>query len=117
MKNTLSCAAGAVALALLAAGTANAATMLTAKNGMTLYTYDKDSAGTPACYDQCAAKWPPYLGKTGDKVMKDWELVKRTDGKMQWAYDHKPLYFFAGDKKKGDKTGDGLQGVWHIVME
>ena len=26
-------------------------------------------------------------------------------------------YFYAGDKKKGDKTGDGIGGVWHIVSE
>jgi predicted lipoprotein with Yx(FWY)xxD motif len=27
------------------------------------------------------------------------------------------LYFYSGDKKKGDKTGDGIGGVWHIVSE
>jgi predicted lipoprotein with Yx(FWY)xxD motif len=48
---------------------------------------------------------------------KDWALVKRTDGSMQWTYDKKPLYFFEGDKKADDKTGDGLGGVWHIVAE
>jgi Secreted repeat of unknown function len=33
------------------------------------------------------------------------------------TYDGKPLYFYSGDKKKGDKTGDGIGGVWHIVSE
>ena len=28
-----------------------------------------------------------------------------------------PLYFYAGDKKNGDKTGDGKGGVWHVVAE
>jgi predicted lipoprotein with Yx(FWY)xxD motif len=43
--------------ALLLAGTfvmssaANAATVLTAKNGMTVYVFDKDEGRPPACYD------------------------------------------------------------------
>ena len=32
-------------------------------------------------------------------------------------YDGKPLYFDSGDKKKGEKTGDGIGGIWHIVSE
>jgi hypothetical protein len=46
---------------------------------------------------------------------KDWATVKRKDGSLQWTYDGKPLYFYSTDKKKGDKTGDGIGGVWHIV--
>jgi len=46
-----------------------------------------------------------------------WSLAKRKDGKSQWAYDGKPVYFYSGDKKKGDKSGDGVGGVWHVVTE
>ena len=46
-----------------------------------------------------------------------WALLKRTDGAMQWTYDGKPTYFFAGDAKKGDAAGDGKGGVWHIIKE
>ena len=46
-----------------------------------------------------------------------WATVKRKDGRVQSTYDGKPLYFYSGDKKKGDKTGDGIGGVWHIVSE
>jgi predicted lipoprotein with Yx(FWY)xxD motif len=110
---------GAVALAttFLIAASAHAAGMLTAKNGMTLYVFDQDKAGAPTCYDACAKKWPPYLAKKGEKMKKDWTEVKRTDGKMQWAYDKKPLYFYEGDKKKGDMAGDGMGGMWHVVKE
>jgi predicted lipoprotein with Yx(FWY)xxD motif len=107
----------ALGFALLLAGAAHSAEMLAAKNGMTLYTFDKDQGGMSSCYGECAKKWPPYFAKKGEKVMKDWTMVKRKDGKLQWAYDAKPLYFYAGDKAKGDKTGDGLGGVWHIVAE
>ncbi|MGN8119516.1 hypothetical protein FZC33_00730 [Labrys sp. KNU-23] len=91
--------------------------VLKAKNGMTLYVFDKDKAGVSSCYDDCAKNWPPYLGKTGEKMMKDWTLAKRKDGQMQWSYDGKPLYFYKDDKKAGDKAGDGKGGIWHVVAE
>ena len=97
---------------------ASAATMLTAQNGMTVYVFDKDAGGTPSCYDSCAKKWPPYLVKgRGKKMGEGWASVKRKDGSAQWTYDGKPLYFYSDDKKKGDKTGDGVGGLWHIVSE
>ena len=109
--------------ALLLAGTfvmplaASAATVLTAKNGMTVYVFDKDEGGKPTCYDACGQKWPPYIAESGGKREEGWATVKRTDGRLQSSYDGKPLYFYSGDKKKGDKTGDGIGGVWHIVSE
>ena len=107
-----------VLAALLAFATgAQAAEMLTAKNGMTLYTFDKDKGDQSACYNDCAAKWPPYVGTADEKMPKDWKLATRTDGTMQWTYDGKPMYFFAGDSAKGDATGDGMGGVWHVIKE
>jgi predicted lipoprotein with Yx(FWY)xxD motif len=109
--------------ALLLAGTfvmslaASAATMLTAKNGMTVYVFDEDAGGTPTRYNDCGTKWPPYLAKSGGKMGEGWATVKRKDGSLQWTYDGKPLYFYFTDKKKGDKTGDGIGGVWHIVSD
>jgi predicted lipoprotein with Yx(FWY)xxD motif len=44
-------------------------------------------------------------------------MVDRTDGTKQWTYDGKPLYFYAEDKAKGDMTGDGMGGKWHVVKE
>jgi predicted lipoprotein with Yx(FWY)xxD motif len=102
---------------LISAIGAQAAEMVTAKNGMTLYIFDKDKGGVSACYDDCAKKWPPYVGKAEDALTEGWTLAKRTDGTMQWAYDGKPVYFFAKDTKAGDAMGDGLGGVWHVIKE
>ena len=110
-------AAGACAAMLLSVAAANAAGMVTAQNGMTLYVFDKDTAGVSTCYDACAAMWPAYVGKADDKLTEGWTLVKRTDGSMQWAYDNKPVYFYAPDKAKGDKLGDGKGNIWHIIVE
>lgn len=111
-----SLAVGLIAGALLTSLPAFAAGMLTAANGMTLYTFDTDKGGVSSCYESCAANWPPYLGKTG-QTMKGMTLVPRKDGSMQWTVSGKPLYFFASDKKKGDKLGDGKGGVWHVVPQ
>ncbi|MFC5694440.1 hypothetical protein ACFPU0_02560 [Pseudomonas sp. GCM10022186] len=89
--------------------------MLVDANGMTLYTYDKDSDGKSACNGQCAQNWPPLMADANAKAEGEWSVVKRDDGSMQWAYDGKPLYTFVMDKKAGDVTGDGKMGVWHVA--
>lgn len=102
---------------MMAAFGASANGMLTDKDGMTLYVFDKDVGEKPACYDDCAAKWPPYLGNEGETLGEGWSLVPRNDATWQWAYDGKPVYFYAQDKAKGDAKGDGLGGVWHVIKE
>lgn len=90
--------------------------MLVDSQGMTLYTYDKDSAGTSNCADACAQNWPPLVAPAGAVAEGEWSLVKRADGSQQWAYDGKPLYTFVMDKKPGDMLGEGKMGVWHMAM-
>lgn len=105
------------AVSLLGSTVAALAGMIMDGKGNTLYIFDKDVGGKPSCYDACAAKWPPYLGKADDKLTEGWTLVDRTDGTKQWAYDGKPMYYFAGDKKAGDMMGDGMGGMWHVIKE
>lgn len=116
MKTPMTYAA-LIGAALMISAPAAFADMLTDADGMTLYTFDKDEGGVSTCYDQCAVNWPPYLGSADAKMSEGWTLVERTDGTMQWAYDGKPLYYYVGDAAKGDMTGDGRGGVWHVVME
>ena len=110
---------GALALAggfSLAGASAADAAVLTAQNGMTLYTYDNDSGGKPTCNAFCAIAWPPYLAN-GEKMGKGWTTVTRANGSAQWAYDGKPVYFYSADGKKGDVKGNGVEGIWHDVSE
>jgi len=83
--------------------------------GMTLYTFDKDAGGKSMCNGDCAKNWPPLMVEKGEKAEGKWTQIKRDDGKMQWAYDGKPLYTFVKDKKAGDMTGDGMKDVWHVA--
>lgn len=97
---------------LTACVTALAADVLTTKDGRTVYVFDKDSAGKSVCKDACAAKWPAV---TPDMMQGGVEAIARDDGGKQATLNGKPLYLFAGDQKAGDKAGDGVNGVWHVV--
>ncbi len=115
------------ALTTLTAGTALAAEpaggpptakdgMFVTAKGMTLYTFDKDTAGKSVCNGQCAVNWPPLVVGDSAKPSGNWSIVVRDDGLKQWAYKGKPLYGWIKDQKPGDKTGDGfMNGAWHVA--
>ena len=94
---------------------ANGAVVADAATGKTLYTFRKDTAGSSACYDDCAKAWPPFLAPDEGAVEGDLTVIERTDGTYQWAMKGMPLYFFSGDKAKGDANGDGMKDVWDAV--
>ena len=89
--------------------------VLTDEAGMTLYTFDKDSAGMSACTEGCTQNWPPLMAAMDSMAGGDFSTLKRTDGTLQWAYKGKPLYRWAKDTKPGDATGDGFKDVWHAA--
>ncbi len=90
---------------------------LTDFQGLTLYTYDKDTTGVSNCSGACVAAWPVYTsGATAQKIFPaNISVITRSDGSKQFAWKGMPLYYFAKDTKAGDITGDGVGGVWHIV--
>jgi len=92
---------------------------LVAPNGMTLYTFDKDTAGSgkSTCNGPCAALWPPMMAGASDQPTGAYSVVTRDDGSRQWAYKGKPVYFYKPDQKAGDRTGDNFRDVWHIIKE
>lgn len=91
--------------------------LMTGANGMTLYTFDKDVAGSgkSVCNGQCATNWPPLMASATDQSGGDWTVITRDDGSKQWAWSGKPLYFWSKDQKPGDVTGDGFNKVWTAV--
>ena len=89
--------------------------VLVGANGMTLYTFDKDAGGKSACNGPCATNWPPLMAGAGDAATGDYSIITRDDGGKQWAMKGKPLYYWVKDAKPGDKTGDGVNNVWHVA--
>jgi predicted lipoprotein with Yx(FWY)xxD motif len=91
--------------------------VLTDANGMTLYIFDKDTAGVSNCYDDCAANWPPLAAADDAVADGEFTIVERTDGTKMWAHEGMPLYLWVKDTKPGDVTGDGVGGVWHTAVD
>ncbi|MBS0336954.1 MAG: hypothetical protein JSS40_09140 [Proteobacteria bacterium] len=91
--------------------------MLVNSAGMTLYTFDKDAAGSgkSVCNGPCAKNWPPLMAAASDTASGDWAVITRDDGTRQWEYKGKPLYLWVKDQKPGDKTGDGFNKVWSVA--
>jgi predicted lipoprotein with Yx(FWY)xxD motif len=109
----------AACASMAAAPTKMADGVLTGTNGMTLYTFDRDAAGSgkSVCNGQCAINWPPLMASATDAASGDYSIITRDDGAKQWAYKGQPLYFWIKDTKPGDKTGDGVNKVWHVIKQ
>ncbi len=86
-------------------------------NGMTLYTFDRDTAGTgkSVCNGPCATNWPPLAASAAATASGDWTVITRDDGSRQWAYKGKPVYYWVRDAKPGDRTGDGFNNAWRVA--
>ena len=90
--------------------------ILVGPNGMTLYSFDNDDENASNCYGGCATNWPPFYVEEGAVAEGEWTIVERTDDEAMWAYDGMPLYYWVNDAAPGDTTGDGVGGVWHVVV-
>jgi predicted lipoprotein with Yx(FWY)xxD motif len=96
------------------ADTAKGKALVDAK-GMTLYTFDRDTAGKSNCSGACLTNWPAFEAPADAKPSAEWTVIERADGKRQWAHQGKALYHWKDDRKPGDVSGDGVNNVWHIA--
>jgi predicted lipoprotein with Yx(FWY)xxD motif len=89
--------------------------IMTTPEGMTVYTFDEDTADASSCYSECAEEWPPVTAPSDAQPFGQMSIIERTDGTRQWAYNDMPLYLYHDDTAPGDTEGDGEGGVWHVV--
>lgn len=82
--------------------------------GRSVYTFDKDTLDKSNCAGGCLVAWPAFVAKPAAVAQGDFGLIE-SNGVRQWTVKGKPLYYFAGDAKPGDRNGDGSGGVWHLV--
>jgi predicted lipoprotein with Yx(FWY)xxD motif len=105
-------AASAAAAVVSAATSSNFGMVLTGPNGRTLYTHAGDSATSSTCTGGCATAWPPLstMGQptAGAGVTGQLGTLTRADGTTQVTYNGMPLYYWQGDTKPGDVTGNGV---------
>ena len=108
-------------LTLGLSGSATLGSYLVGYNGMTLYTYTKDTTGVSNCTGTCATNWPPYVVPAGMAlhlqagVSGAATTIAREDGRAQVMYKGKPLYFYIGDKEGSETKGQGVGGVWYVA--
>lgn len=112
----------AASQATVAVANGSVGAYLTGADGKTLYTFKPDSANTSTCTGTCAQNWPPFTvgaGSTpaaGSGVTGKLSTFARPDGTMQVAYNGIPLYYYSGDAKAGDTTGQGAgSGKWSVA--
>lgn len=95
-------------------------TVLTAPNGLTLYSLSVEKNGRFICKGSCLKDWHPLVVAAGVKPTGPVALgtVKRPDnGMRQVTFEGRPLYTFDEDRKKGDAKGQGIKdvGTWHAA--
>jgi predicted lipoprotein with Yx(FWY)xxD motif len=91
--------------------------------GLTLYLFEKDPRGRSACAGACASIWPPLTasGKlTAGRGVNPRMLAtfRRSDGRRQVSYNGHALYFYAGDSRPGQTTGQNLNqfgAKWFVL--
>ncbi len=93
--------------------------ILTDSAGNTLYVFDNDSPRVSSCTGSCMDVWPPFLllndPTSGEGVEGTLAVITRDDGGQQVSYDGQPLYYYLNDEAPGERNGDNVGGVWHIV--
>lgn len=94
-------------------------TILTDKDGKSLYFFATDVAGTANCTGGCEAVWPLYYSADAstDLNLNKTEVgeITRADGRKQSTYRGYPLYYYATDAVAGDVKGDGVGGIWFVA--
>ena len=109
----------------LAVATVSAGKTLTGEDGKTLYFFKADTKGSgkSTCNADCATNWPPYTLDPDETLVPTADasgtvtMITRDDGSKQVAYNGWPLYYFKGDAKAGDATGQNINafgGIWVI---
>jgi len=92
------------------------------EDGMTLYTYKKDSPGKSACAaaNGCLDKWPVFYLDKLEPAMSfnpdDFAVITREDGKKQTTYKGMPLYYYSKDITADDTLGQGVDNVWYVAV-
>jgi len=95
--------------------------ILTDANGRSLYFFANDPNVSSNCNsaDGCIIQWPAYYagnetpptGIPQDQI----GTITRADGQKQSTFKKWPLYYYAGDKVKGDVNGDNFAGIWFVA--
>jgi hypothetical protein len=96
--------------------------VLATTTGRTLYRFADGATEAAMCTGVCAKEWPPLLLPKGDTKIKaphgvkGFSLQRVARGRTQVSFHHEALFRFAGDTKKREAKGQGIENLWYAVL-
>ena len=92
-------------------------TRLGDEEGRTLLFAEDGRTGGAACVAACAGEFPPLLAPDGAEPFADWSLLRRADGRLQWAYQLRPLHTWSREEEPGEvATNVGLAETANVKL-
>jgi predicted lipoprotein with Yx(FWY)xxD motif len=90
--------------------------------GRVLYLFEADKPGKSNCSGACLSIWPAFTA-SGKPAAKDGAAAAKVGtisagGRTQVTYNGHPLYYYVGDRKAGDTSGQGLDqfgAEWYVL--
>jgi predicted lipoprotein with Yx(FWY)xxD motif len=104
------------ASAAIGVATTSFGSVLVGPAGRTLYIHAGDGTNMSTCTGGCASAWPPLTVMSGQQptaanpIKGGLGTFMRSDGSTEVSYKGLPLYYWQGDTKPGDVTGQGVDG-------
>lgn len=93
--------------------------VLVGPSGKSLYILTADRKYTSRCNALCRSAWPPLMTKGKPRAGTGVHQTKLGQtSKHQLTYYGKPLYYYAGDTKAGQTSGEGVHsfgGYWWLI--
>ena len=69
------------------------------------------------CVDECAVEFPPLAAPADAEPFADWSPVRRPDGRLQWAYQSRPLHTWSQEEEPGEvATNVGLAETANLKL-
>lgn len=89
-------------------------------NGRTLYLFEGDRSGVSTLSAAGRAIWPPFTAPATPRALNGASAgaIATIPGSGQVTYNGHPLYYYAGDQKPGQTTGQGLNqfgALWYVL--
>jgi predicted lipoprotein with Yx(FWY)xxD motif len=91
--------------------------------GFALYAFTRDPRGKSVCTGACAKAWPPYVVKTRPRAASGVKArllgtTRRANGSLQVTYAGRALYYYVGDRSKGQILCQNVTefgGIWRVI--
>lgn len=85
--------------------------------GRTLLFRADGAAVEASCVDECAVEFPPLAAPADAEPFADWSPVRRPDGRLQWAYQSRPLHTWSLEEEPGEvATNVGLAETANLKL-